>query len=121
MELRSKKKENEIAFKVQEILDNNGFYLTKGKNGRSITILNEGIELDEEQFVLYSNIKCIETRDYQKATRNALGALLFTPYLFYVVGRKTIEIKFDYGKEIIDDVKKSEAIKCQSYIRQKIN
>lgn len=125
---KSKLKEIKIATEVQEILETKGHYIIKGNgNLKFIKILKEGIETDDGQLIKFEDIINIETigdvthKQKISSEKSGIGALISTGYQIFAPRKMTLKIIFNKGEIELNDVKISDAKRCVSFLKRRLN
>ena len=121
-------KEIKLATQVQEILETKGNYIIKGNgNSNFIKILKEGIETDEGQLIRFENIINIEdildskSEPKISSEKSGLGNLISNGYQMFAPRKVTLKIIHTEGEIELKDVKLSDAKRCVSFLKRRLN
>ncbi|BDZ68605.1 zinc ribbon domain-containing protein [Methanobacterium ferruginis] len=118
---KAKREAAESVSLVHEVLDEHGYYISKGGSGKFIALSSEGIEIKGKEFFYYDEIESA-TLLSNKSNKIVVGLVFFTPLALYASSKKTIQILLKNQQEIrVDDVKKKDAFNCVSYINRRIS
>ena len=121
-------KQMKLATEVQEILETKGHYIIKG-NGtvKFIKITNDGIKTDDGEFIRFEDIITIEEIEYDipkqkiSSEKSTISTLFSTGYQIFAPKKVTLKIRFTNGEIELKDVKKSDAIRCVSFVKRRLN
>jgi len=121
-------KQMKLATEVQEILETKGYYIIKGNRPiKSIKLLKDGIETDEGQFIKYENIISIEGiedvthKPKISSEKSGIGALISAGYQIIAPNNMTLKIISNKGEIELKNVKRSNAKRCVSFVKRRLN
>ncbi|WP_321421930.1 hypothetical protein [uncultured Methanobacterium sp.] len=121
-------KEIKLATQVQEILETKGHYIIKGNgNSKFIKIIKEGIETDDGQLIRFEDIiNIIDILDSTSkpkigSEKSGLGSLISTGYQIFAPRKVTLKIIHTEGEIELKDVKLSDAKRCVSFLKRRLN
>ncbi|EKQ54138.1 MAG: hypothetical protein B655_0939 [Methanobacterium sp. Maddingley MBC34] len=121
-------KQMKLATEVQEILETKGHYIIKG-NGtvKFIKIIKDGIETDDGRFIRFEDIINIEEiedvtpKQKISSEKSGVNALISTAYQIFAPRKMTLKIRFNNGEIELKDVKISDANRCASFVKRRLN
>lgn len=117
---KSELKDFKLAVEMQEILDVKGYFIIQGNGpGQSIKILSDGIEVDNGQFIGYSDVISIQDK-YNPiiAKKSSIGGLISSGYSLIASKNWSFKITYTEGELEFNGVKKSDAQRFVSFVNR---